>query len=109
MSTISPSLAAMTASCGTGPGRVATMDAARAVEARGCDWFVRATDAWWYSYDMRVTFGSGFDVRELRRTSDVEYFPWLGGLVTLVRITSDGVVSQAKTDAPEAGPAEYRR
>ncbi|MFL6076963.1 MAG: hypothetical protein ACJ73S_26515 [Mycobacteriales bacterium] len=56
-----------------------------------------------------MTFGSGFDVRELRRTSDVEYFPWLGGLVTLVRITSDGVVSQAKTDAPEAGPAEYRR
>jgi hypothetical protein len=40
-----------------------------------------------------------FDGRALRSTSSAESFPWLVKVVTLVRVTPDGVVIQAKTDA----------
>lgn len=40
-----------------------------------------------------------FDGKALRPTSAVQSFPWLAKLVTLVRVTPDGVVSQAKSDA----------
>ena len=40
-----------------------------------------------------------FDGKALRPTSAVPLFPWLAKLVTLVRITLDGVVTQAKSDA----------
>jgi hypothetical protein len=40
-----------------------------------------------------------FDGKALRPTSAVSSFPWLDKLVTLVRITLDGVVTQAKSDA----------
>jgi hypothetical protein len=40
-----------------------------------------------------------FDGKALRPTSAVQSFPWLVKLVTLVRVTPDGVVTQAKSDA----------
>jgi hypothetical protein len=40
-----------------------------------------------------------FEGKALRPTSAVESFPWLVKLVTLVRITPNGVVTQAKSDA----------
>src|SRR5580658_5074021 len=40
-----------------------------------------------------------FDGKALRSTSAVSSFPWLLRLVTLVRVTPDGVVTQAKSDA----------
>jgi hypothetical protein len=40
-----------------------------------------------------------FDGKGLRPTSAVPSFPWLVKLVTLVRVTPDGVVTQAKSDA----------
>jgi hypothetical protein len=40
-----------------------------------------------------------FDATALRRTSLAESFPWLGKLVTLVRVCPDGSVTQAKADA----------
>jgi hypothetical protein len=40
-----------------------------------------------------------FDGKALRPTSEVPLFPWLVKLVTLVRVTPDGVVTQAKSDA----------
>ncbi|GAA0436041.1 hypothetical protein [Streptomyces luteireticuli] len=36
-----------------------------------------------------------FDASSLRRTSDVEGFPWRGQTVTLLRIDAKGIVSQA--------------
>ena len=39
-----------------------------------------------------------FDGRALRATSAAESFPWLDRRVTLVRVTPDGVVVQAKSD-----------
>jgi hypothetical protein len=46
-----------------------------------------------------VRSGERFDSQALRATSSNEPFPWLVRLVTLVRITADGVVTQAKSDA----------
>lgn len=46
-----------------------------------------------------VRAGDSFDSRALRTTSSAESFPWLAGLVTLVRVTADGAVTQAKSDA----------
>ena len=40
-----------------------------------------------------------FEGKALRSTSAVQSFPWLVKLVTLVRVTPDGVVKQAKSDA----------
>jgi len=40
-----------------------------------------------------------FDGKALRSTSGTPSFPWLVKLVTLVRVTPDGVVTQAKSDA----------
>jgi hypothetical protein len=40
-----------------------------------------------------------FDRNALRPASTVSSFPWLVNLVTLVRVTPDGVVTQAKSDA----------
>jgi hypothetical protein len=40
-----------------------------------------------------------FDGKALRSTSAVSSFPWLLRLVTLVRVTPDGVITQAKSDA----------
>jgi hypothetical protein len=40
-----------------------------------------------------------FDGKALRPTSAVQSFPWLVKLVTLVRVTPDGAVTQAKSDA----------
>lgn len=40
-----------------------------------------------------------FDGKALRPASAVQSFPWLVKLVTLVRVTPDGVVTQAKSDA----------
>jgi hypothetical protein len=40
-----------------------------------------------------------FDGKALRSTSEVRSFPWLVKLVTLVRVTPDGVVTQAKSEA----------
>jgi hypothetical protein len=40
-----------------------------------------------------------FERKALRPTSAVESFPWLVKLVTLVRVTPNGVVTQAKSDA----------
>jgi hypothetical protein len=40
-----------------------------------------------------------FEGKALRPTSAVESFPWLVKLVTLVRVTPNGVVTQAKSDA----------
>jgi hypothetical protein len=48
-------------------------------------------------YDRRVSTGD-FDSRALRTASSAESFPWLARLVTLIRITADGVVTQAKSD-----------
>ena len=48
---------------------------------------------------MHVSADFRFDGKALRRASEVAAFPWLIKLVTLVRITSDGVVTQAKSDA----------
>jgi hypothetical protein len=39
-----------------------------------------------------------FEAKALRPTSAVESFPWLVKLVTLVRVTPNGVVTQAKSD-----------
>jgi len=39
-----------------------------------------------------------FDGKALRPTSTVQSFPWLAQLVTLVCVTPDGVVTQAKSD-----------
>jgi hypothetical protein len=40
-----------------------------------------------------------FESKALRPTSAVQSFPWLVKLVTLIRVTPDGVVTQAKSDA----------
>lgn len=40
-----------------------------------------------------------FDGKALRSTNAVSSFPWLLRLVTLVRVTADGVITQAKSDA----------
>jgi len=40
-----------------------------------------------------------FDGKALRPTSEVPSFPWLVKLVTLIRVTPDGVITQAKSDA----------
>jgi len=49
-------------------------------------------------YDSRVSAGN-FDSRALRTASSAGSFPWLARLVTLIRVTADGVVTQAKSDA----------
>jgi hypothetical protein len=46
----------------------------------------------------QVTVNIRFDGRALRATSVAESFPWLDRCVTLVRVTPDGVVMQAKSD-----------
>jgi hypothetical protein len=46
-----------------------------------------------------VTDDIRFDWQALRRTSQAAPFPWLAKLVTLVSVTPDGVVTQAKSDA----------
>ncbi len=43
--------------------------------------------------------GDRFDGRALRATSLAASLPWLARLVTLVRVTANGVVTQAKSDA----------
>lgn len=47
----------------------------------------------------QVVADIGFDGKALRPTSAVESFPWLARLVTLVRVTPNGVATQAKSDA----------
>lgn len=47
----------------------------------------------------QVVADIGFDGKALRPTSSVQSFPWLAKLVTLVRVTPNGVVTQAKGDA----------
>jgi hypothetical protein len=47
----------------------------------------------------RVAADIRFDGKALRTTSGITSFPWLVKLVTLIRVTADGVVTQAKSDA----------
>jgi hypothetical protein len=46
-----------------------------------------------------------FDGKALRSTSAVLSFPWLAKLVTLVRVTPDGVVTQASKE--RCGEADH--
>src|SRR5580698_3326753 len=47
----------------------------------------------------QVVADGRFNGKALRPTSAVQSFPWLVKLVTLVRVTPEGVVTQAKSDA----------